>query len=710
MMNVDGSDQRRYVRLSDRRLAEVAAQAAARIDLGTLLHRRSEATGVMKERSIDGTAVTATCIIDCSVKEIQALLVPPTTDRYASVMRELMGQDFIYGTIVHNANEVTTQSVSVRTVTFAKRHILARNEQLCFVSAVKPLELCSSSKEEKGFTVTLASLHPDDVFTGKAQAACVTHIQGMSALYLVTPEVPRRRKQGRSKRAVRVTFCADVASTPGSNRKSPLRWLKMVTNREEADGASNGVVLARAVQYARTLKQFNVAVRRRRLDAQVFADLQKVQPSNNRCACCTRRVRVKKCRLSGLSERSTEKSTQGPKRCHLCAFLVCARCVCTVGNRAMSMELLERSSKSVKYSRTIYLCEHCMQRVDDADYDSYCASNGSMSPTGAIQPDSPDAETSSSVIARVLSQVLANASNEEKPVVIRVIKYLLGPNKEIKSTYSAASAELIQNLGRLATEQGFAEEINVRNLNSELTPEVPTPTKDQRPILAGSSGRQYALQYTDIKDYQDEDSDETDTSDGTEEYLDSEARQKISYVSRYPVPSDEGARLRWLESHPNIMSRLMNLPDLELLCEIALAEFQCNAVLVTVFGATTCYVVASTDPVWRNVEIPRHQTICGHTLMSGDPLFLKYPEADVRFTAMNLVRHDGLRFYFGFPVQISYPGNDGITTVGTFCCVQTDINRDITESQFALMATLVQGVSRVFEFQASCSLENQFTT
>jgi hypothetical protein len=429
-----GGLQRRYVRASDRRLDEVAAQAAARIGMDALRHQRSEFAGVLTERSIDGTVVTSTSIIDCSVAEMRGLLAPPSSERYACVMRELLGSDFIYGAIVHHAEEATAQDVTVRTATFVKRHMLARNEQWCFVSAVKP------ANDGEGFAVTVASLHPDDVFIGKAQAANVIHIQGLSALYLVTPEPARKAKDGRTRRAVRVTFCAHVAATTSSGRPSPFRWLYSSRNREEANDASNGVVLARVVQLARTLKQFQVAVRRRRLDAQVLADLRKVQPSNTRCACCTRRVDVIR-NMFGSAKRGSAKeeaaASRGSKQCQLCGFLVCARCVCTVGKNSVSGESSEPSNQSIKYSKPVHLCEHCIQRVDDADYDNYCASNDGMSPSCSVQPDSPNAEPASAVIARVMSQVLGNASPEEKPVVIRVIKHLLSPKEGAKSKFRA---------------------------------------------------------------------------------------------------------------------------------------------------------------------------------------------------------------------------------------------------------------------------------
>ena len=47
-------------------------------------------------------------------------------------MRGLVGRGFIYGTIVHHAQEVTTQDLTVQTAAFLKCHMLARNQAMVF--------------------------------------------------------------------------------------------------------------------------------------------------------------------------------------------------------------------------------------------------------------------------------------------------------------------------------------------------------------------------------------------------------------------------------------------------------------------------------------------------------------------------------------------------------------------------------------------------
>ena len=91
--------------------------------------------------------------------------------------------------------------------------------------------------------------------------------------------------------------------------------------------------------------------------------------------------------------------------------------------------------------------------------------------------------------------------------------------------------------------------------------------------------------------------------------------------------------------------------------------------------------------------------------MNDDPLLVPHPEADVRFSSMDLVCRDGVRFYFGFPIKINYPEGGGSTAVGTFCCIHVGKSREVSESQYTLMATLAGGITRVMESRAASLLE-----
>ncbi|RLN68792.1 hypothetical protein BBJ28_00021778 [Nothophytophthora sp. Chile5] len=703
--------QRRYVRASDRRLAEVAGQAAARINLEGLQPRqRPDIFTISSKRVLDSTVVTASCLVECSTAEMHALLAPPTSERYACVMRELLGQDFIYGAIVHHAADLQPLDVTVKTATFAKRHVLGRSEQWCYVSAAQSLDF---GEDGQGFSVTLASLHPDDVFTGKAQAASVTHLQGITAVYIVAPELPThdtKQQSKKAKRAVRVTFCAHVpTSAVASSRPSRLRrFLTSSKTREEVDDASSGVVLARATQLARALQQLGAMVRRRRLDAQVLADLRQVRPNNSRCVCCTRRIDFIR-NMFGGSRHGDEDSNQedsatwgGSRRCRLCGFLVCSRCVASVDMHSLPVPAMDTPMKNAAdSSRVVHLCEHCMQRVDDADYDNCSADYGGRSMatttrTTAVQPDAPDAESATAALARGLSEMLGSASAEQKPAVIRVIRHVLdrsSSQREKRQTTRESRAESIglsSSLGPLVSEGACLEalrrlpHVTVKQAAVEAQEDSMKPMEafayQENRQHADATGRNYPLQRRATSNNDDI------MSDG---------------MAGFPIPIDEDRRVECVERRSDLVSQMMNLPELVLFCELACRELRCDAALVTLIGSTSAHIVASSDATWRECIIPRDQSVCTHAIMNEAPLLVPHPEADVRFSSMNVVQRRGLRFYFGFPIGTSDKESGQVIRLGTFCCVHADSSRTVSQAQYALMATLAAGVSRLMEHYAS---------
>ncbi|KAI9920489.1 hypothetical protein PsorP6_015743 [Peronosclerospora sorghi] len=509
----------------------------------------------------------------------------------------------------------------------------------------------------------LASLKPDDVFIGKAQAARVIHIQGLSAVYLVNEEPNRHVKGGKTKRAVRIIFRANVATMPGSGRPSNVRSLLSLRHREEPDEASNSTVLSRATQLA---------------------------PTPERCS-ATATGRAGLCRLGkGAAEQfslcvlhkpSTDYEAQvwgtqkqndvfaGPKRCQLCGFLVCVRCVCAIGNVSLSNEMSESSSRGIKYSQVVHLCEHCMKRVDDADYDNFCASNESVSSL-FVEPDSPSSEPASAVIERALSQELSDASQEERTTVVRVFKHLLSLSQTggKPTKFRADGTDSARSLGHLAHEQGFSEEIPSQrrcqfpSLQSQSAIPIETPSSPEAdvPPLAGASGRVYPLIYTDVCEQSMGDTEDAEGDVGIEGIQET---QRIVEVAQYPIPADEAHRLQWIASHPDVVSYVTDRQISS--CSVASL---CYATLVTIIGFKAAYVVASTDPALLRCEVPRDDSMCAHVLMHEAPLLVHYPEADIRFSSMNLVRRDNIRFYFGFLLKVTYPKDGESTAIGTFCC------------------------------------------
>ncbi|RLN90240.1 hypothetical protein BBJ28_00005658, partial [Nothophytophthora sp. Chile5] len=181
-------EPRRYVRLTDRRLIEVVARETKAINWHLL--RCSVANwdktpgdvgfAVYTKRTRDLRRVMASGTIPCSVEELRQVLRPAASDAYTATMRELFGDDFVHGAIVHRIPEDTTadtddidptaeddgrgcrrrghhrlpkvSDVAVKTAMFAKRHTLTRNEQWCFVDCTQPL----TGSHGDGFSMTMA--------------------------------------------------------------------------------------------------------------------------------------------------------------------------------------------------------------------------------------------------------------------------------------------------------------------------------------------------------------------------------------------------------------------------------------------------------------------------------------------------------------------------------------------------------------------------
>ncbi|CEG42603.1 gaf domain-containing protein [Plasmopara halstedii] len=113
--------------------------------------------------------------------------------------------------------------------------------------------------------------------------------------------------------------------------------------------------------------------------------------------------------------------------------------------------------------------------------------------------------------------------------------------------------------------------------------------------------------------------------------------------------------------------------------------------MITVVEEATLYVLASNHPaVPEGVSYPREQGFCAQAILDTNPLVSRHVMADVRFSAMTIVRAMGINFYCGFPLV----GPDGKTVIGVMCCVDQQA-RDLTQSQYDLMKSLACTASRV---------------
>lgn len=675
-----GSGQRRrHVRLTDRKLMDVATRAAADADWDALVRRakaQAAAPGQGRDFAVsvakaDGrTSVAAAGVVACSVAEMQQVLRPASNELYASTMRELHGGEFIYGAIVHCVDDEASESlgleasrlgasqleasrleasrsgggrplgadqrrralskggvlvdldpsdVDVKTVTFAKRHLLARSEQWCYVDALHPVDTGRSAT--MGFALSRTSLHPDDVFLGKTKAH-VSALTDINVKYAVLPVSRSRansdsKKEGGAAPLVQVVFLAEFDQ--GQLRTTPPRRGMFPSKKYTHiwSAVSERALVHRLKDMAASTQLLSQIVRHRRLTAQVFVNLRAVNPPNSRCVCCTRLL--------------TTILGRNKKQCHLCGYFVCESC--------SSRHEIQRGRVKRFMVR---ICEHCMERVDDGIYDHLPSVD--LSPANIVHDTNPARDTN--VLQRLLQDVFTKASPDQRPAVktiIRTIQELESPPKYRRLSASSPDDKYLDELKRV----------------SGMTLYDP----DAYP-LANASTRNYTMQM--------------------------KSSESVETVPKAPMPDNEAQRLRSINRSK--LDDVKNIPELEIMCDLARRELGCSTSLVNFVDSQDLHVLASNAPALQNFVCPREQALCAHTVMSSDqPLLVPHPEADVRFSRQDVVRNGGVRFYLGFPITSS----DG-SAIGTLCCMDEQ-SHTVTQSQYQTMERLARSTSKIVQ-------------
>lgn len=150
-----------------------------------------------------------------------------------------------------------------------------------------------------------------------------------------------------------------------------------------------------------------------------------------------------------------------------------------------------------------------------------------------------------------------------------------------------------------------------------------------------------------------------------------------------PIPPNEANRIEAVIEQRLLASR--GSEELVLICELAARELNCMAALVTIVGNTLQYVLASNSPFFQDADLPREHTICQHLLMGDRPMLVQHPEADIRFSSLQLVVDYGIQFYAGFPIF----SDDGLSVVGSLCCLDVR-SREMTQSQYSTLLHLTR--------------------
>ncbi|GAB9472631.1 hypothetical protein Gpo141_00009804 [Globisporangium polare] len=661
------------LQISDRRLVKLARLAASSIDWEQLQYA-SAAWKQKKRATIVGGGefsitthqegsvhhIMASGSIACSVQEMKHVLWTTTNERHMAAMAELHGPSFLCGSAIYRINSHALASsasdqqppssraerssgfdVSVKTVTFAKAHVFARNEQWCYLDFFQPLR--TAPDQDPRFTLTMHSLRAEDVLPGgnnlNPPEPTKYQLQEMTAGYSVTAD-PRGH-------FVWLSFYArymdtDSTSTSSSNGTSRDAQAKQRKKLE----ASKSTAKSRLMKMAKATCFLPLIVQRRRLGAQVFANPKAFlipPPKNKHCKCCT-------VALTLLVPK---------KRCHLCSYRVCTKCAIK--------QQVERAQSSK--TQMVNVCTTCMQRVNAADYDDL--PSGTASPA-CIKADDGDGKMRGKTLVDFLRNSFEKTEDAaRKKALVQVARSLLESQEhdESESSFRSEGSSRRKNSSQprhhSSVDSKRSDEETMSALKTHL--HVKEYALDKC-VVAHPEVRAYPIAYRD--------------------------EDPIEGVTAYPIPEDEQQRVDFVAQQR--LSDLKNAPELEIICAIASQELGCAAGLVTIIEKDKIHIVASNDLGYQNLVVPREESICSHMVMSDKPLLLPHPMSDIRFNKMPPVAQNGVRFYCGFPL-VTGPDN---TVFGSVCCVDSQ-SHDVTQSQYAVMMKLATTAARVMELRAA---------
>ncbi|OWZ21453.1 hypothetical protein PHMEG_0004011 [Phytophthora megakarya] len=380
----------RKIKLSDAELVHRARNASRASRRGRLLRVPSvmwdckEISGFAMLSRRTGTGedfeVLTTGEVACEPDELEALLCPRTEGDYNAVARNFLGDQFIYGSIVHEVqprgfcddSEVDSEEeeeedaksafrlhcddhVAVRTASFSRSRRFSRNEEWCFlehfrsrsVALASPFDSCGSTNsstssinidDSRGFTVVLSSIPPSELTAGKMTSSRITQLHGITAAYLVEPLPQTVGCRGPH---VRVSFHATYTAT----KNAPEGYADSQTVRKRLK------LLARSLHRIPDLVE-----QRRRQTGHFVVDFhsrsdQKYHTSlgtqNSRCVACTKRLRL----------RLLDAPTRRSKRCQICMYRACASC--------WSKQSVETFSG---HATSMIVCRRCHENFGTSDH------------------------------------------------------------------------------------------------------------------------------------------------------------------------------------------------------------------------------------------------------------------------------------------------------------------------------------------------------
>uniref|UniRef100_M4B9H9 FYVE-type domain-containing protein n=1 Tax=Hyaloperonospora arabidopsidis (strain Emoy2) TaxID=559515 RepID=M4B9H9_HYAAE len=325
--------------------------------------------------------VLTTGEVACDPRDIEPLLRSRTESEYNVVARDFFGDQFIFGSIVHEVqphsfnpdlddenecirlkqedfNVSAGDHATVRTASFAHSRRFARNEEWCFLDHYRPRTMTPASlfttngstesstlsaayvDESMGFTIVLSSMPESELTAGKMKKQRVTQLHGITASYQVEPVPETEACAGpRSRVSFHATFSAPKSVPEGYADSETVRTRLMAIARSLH--RLPDLLLLRQ-------RQANQSIVQGSLSSRSGIEYRENEEANiSRCVACTKRLRLK----------VLDTPTRRSKRCQICMYRACASC--------WSKENVETFSG---HTTSVVVCRRCFENFGNSDY------------------------------------------------------------------------------------------------------------------------------------------------------------------------------------------------------------------------------------------------------------------------------------------------------------------------------------------------------
>ncbi|KAF1318438.1 hypothetical protein FI667_g13967, partial [Globisporangium splendens] len=391
--------------------------------------------------------------ICCSLEEVASVLTSLTDPELNATMQGLCKKEFIYGSVVHVVPPecvaaegsfgalVTGDYVAVKTATFVRSNMFARNEEWCF------LESCDRCPSGMSFCLTQSTVSASEIEVGRASHSRVDQLCGITTSILVE-KLPGTR-------SVRVFFHGE--------------------HRTHLSGGTKGIVSlkatkARLMMLAKTVSRIPDIVHRRRLGIQKLASRSVFAVKNTRCLCCTKGLHF-------LAKK---------KRCYMCGYFVCDKC--------WLQQVMETHNNKIT---AVVVCTRCVDYANVREHPGvrYSERLSERVPEFRRHRDLKSADTPGKALVDLLENAALDDSDEMfQEATISVIKDILTQEKEVSMPSvesTPASSSLDSQVDPVQMLEKRFDHIASRRMSMPLKssssmPEFRVPTQQGEPLHMNS--------------------------------------------------------------------------------------------------------------------------------------------------------------------------------------------------------------------------------